>query len=51
MSASGNEAAKAEPTPASMDPPAHMQQRSMSDSMLTWEAIQQLRPHIQAPVG
>ncbi|KAH7130322.1 cytochrome P450 [Dendryphion nanum] len=47
MSAGGKEAAKAKPTFVDMDPPQHMQQRSMVESLFTYEAVDKLRPHIQ----
>ncbi|KAH7082561.1 cytochrome P450 55A1 [Paraphoma chrysanthemicola] len=50
MSAGGREAAKNKPTFVDMDPPAHMQQRSMVESMFTSGAVNGLRPKIQATV-
>lgn len=50
MSAGGKEAAKSKPTFVDMDPPQHMQQRSMVESLFTWEAIDKLRPYIQQTV-
>lgn len=50
MTASGKEAAKNKPTFVDMDPPEHMQQRSMVESLFNWDAVAKLRPHIQATV-
>lgn len=47
MSAGGKEAGKAKPTFVDMDPPQHMQQRSMVEGLFTWDAVEKLRPHIQ----
>ncbi|ORX93938.1 cytochrome P450 55A3 [Clohesyomyces aquaticus] len=50
MSAGGKEAAKNKPTFVDMDPPQHMQQRSMVESLFDVDAIAKLRPHIQRTV-
>ncbi|KAH8723372.1 cytochrome P450 [Phaeosphaeriaceae sp. PMI808] len=50
MSAGGKEAAKNKPTFVDMDPPAHMQQRSMVEPLFTQDAAEKLRPHIQSTV-
>ncbi|KAH6682981.1 cytochrome P450 [Halenospora varia] len=50
LSAGGKEAAKGKPTFVDMDPPEHMQQRGMIESLFTKEAISNLRPHIQKTV-
>ncbi|KAH7383908.1 cytochrome P450 55A3 [Pyrenochaeta sp. MPI-SDFR-AT-0127] len=50
MSAGGKAAAKNKPTFVDMDPPAHMQQRSMVEPLFSWDAVAKLRPHIQATV-
>lgn len=50
MSPGGKEAAKNKPTFVDMDPPAHMQQRSMVESMFTWDAVSKMQPHIQKTV-
>lgn len=50
MSAGGKEAAKNKPTFVDMDPPQHMQQRSMVDSLFNKDAATKLRPHIQQTV-
>lgn len=46
----GKEAAKRKPTFVDMDPPQHMQQRSMIESLFTREHIDGMRPHIQKTV-
>jgi nitric oxide reductase len=50
MSAGGKEAGKAKPTFVDMDPPQHMQQRSMVEDLFTRDAVEKLRPHIQKTV-
>ncbi|KAF2186321.1 cytochrome P450 55A3 [Zopfia rhizophila CBS 207.26] len=50
MSAGGKEAAKNKPTFVDMDPPQHMQQRSMVEPLFTHDAVAKLRPHIQKTV-
>ncbi|KAF2198826.1 cytochrome P450 55A1 [Delitschia confertaspora ATCC 74209] len=50
MSAGGKAAAKNKPTFVDMDPPQHMQQRSMVEPLFTKEAVEKLRPHIQETV-
>ncbi|KAE8452851.1 hypothetical protein EG329_013123 [Mollisiaceae sp. DMI_Dod_QoI] len=50
LSAGGKAAAKNRPTFVDMDPPEHMQQRSMVDSLFTREHIDSLRPQIQKTV-
>ncbi|KAF2249734.1 cytochrome P450 [Trematosphaeria pertusa] len=47
MSAGGKEAAKNKPTFVDIDPPRHMQQRSMVEPLFTYDAVARLRPHIQ----
>ncbi|KAF4630392.1 hypothetical protein G7Y89_g7738 [Cudoniella acicularis] len=51
LSAGGKEAAKNKPTFVDMDPPQHMQQRSMVESLFTKEHIDSTRPHIQETVN
>ncbi|KAF2267148.1 cytochrome P450 55A3 [Lojkania enalia] len=51
MSPGGKEAAKNKPTFVDMDPPDHMQQRSMVEPLFTYEAVAKLRPHIQKTVN
>ncbi|KAL5346728.1 hypothetical protein ACLOAV_008435 [Pseudogymnoascus australis] len=46
----GKEAAKRKPTFVDMDPPEHMRQRSMIESLFTREHIDGMRPHIQKTV-
>lgn len=50
LSAGGKEAAKNKPTFVDMDPPDHMQQRSMVESLFTKEQILGMRPQIQKTV-
>ncbi|KAF2020184.1 cytochrome P450 [Aaosphaeria arxii CBS 175.79] len=47
MSAGGKLAAKNKPTFVDMDPPDHMQQRSMVEPLFDAAAVEKLRPHIQ----
>jgi len=51
LSAGGKEAAKNKPTFVDMDPPQHMQQRGMVESIFTYEHIQSMRPQIQETVN
>ncbi|KAF3484081.1 uncharacterized protein GIQ15_03405 [Arthroderma uncinatum] len=46
----GKEAAKRKPTFVDMDPPEHMQQRSMVEPLFTRDQIDAMRPHIQKTV-
>jgi len=50
MSAGGKEAGKNKPTFVDMDPPQHMQQRSMVESFINGEALERMKPHIQKTV-
>src|ERR1700712_1229823 len=50
LSAGGKLAAKNKPTFVDMDPPAHMQQRSMVESLFTKAHIDGMRPQIQKTV-
>ncbi|CZR67621.1 probable Cytochrome P450 55A3 [Phialocephala subalpina] len=50
LSSGGKEAAKNKPTFVDMDPPQHMQQRSMVESLFTREHIDSMRPQIQKTV-
>jgi nitric oxide reductase len=50
MSAGGKEAAKNKPTFVDMDPPHHMQQRSMVEPLFVRDAVEKLRPHVQRTV-
>ncbi|EZF33780.1 hypothetical protein H109_00123 [Trichophyton interdigitale MR816] len=50
LDAGGKEAAKRKPTFVDMDPPDHMQQRSMVEPLFTREHIDGMRPHIQQTV-
>ncbi|DAA75806.1 TPA_exp: Uncharacterized protein A8136_1528 [Trichophyton benhamiae CBS 112371] len=50
LDAGGKEAAKRKPTFVDMDPPEHMQQRSMVEPLFTREHIDGMRPHIQQTV-
>ncbi|KAH8796549.1 cytochrome P450 55A1 [Hyaloscypha finlandica] len=50
LSAGGKLAAKNKPTFVDMDPPAHMQQRSMVESLFTKAHIDSMRPQIQKTV-
>ncbi|EKD17103.1 uncharacterized protein L3040_000372 [Drepanopeziza brunnea f. sp. 'multigermtubi'] len=51
LSAGGKEAAKNKPTFVDMDPPQHMQQRSMVESVFTKQHIDSMRPQIQKTVN
>ncbi|KAH7399892.1 cytochrome P450 55A2 [Cadophora sp. MPI-SDFR-AT-0126] len=51
LSAGGKEAAKNKPTFVDMDPPQHMQQRSMIESIFKKEHIDSMRPQIQETVN
>lgn len=51
LSAGGKEAAKNKPTFVDMDPPQHMQQRSMVESIFTKQHIDSMRPQIQETVN
>ncbi|CZS88141.1 probable Cytochrome P450 55A3 [Rhynchosporium graminicola] len=51
LSAGGKEAAKNKPTFVDMDPPQHMQQRSMVESIFTNQQINDMRPNIQTTVN
>ncbi|EZG11070.1 hypothetical protein H106_00106 [Trichophyton rubrum CBS 735.88] len=51
LDAGGKEAAKRKPTFVGMDPPEHMQQRSMVEPLFTREHIDGMRPHIQQTVN
>lgn len=50
MSAGGKEAAKNKPTFVDMDPPQHMEQRSMVEPLFVCDTVEKLRPHIQKTV-
>ncbi|KAF4960178.1 hypothetical protein FGADI_1197 [Fusarium gaditjirri] len=50
LGAGGKQAAKAKPTFVDMDPPEHMQQRSMVETTFTPEAVKNLQPYIQKTV-
>jgi len=50
MSPGGKAAAKNKPTFVDMDPPKHMQQRSMVEPIFTKENVEKMRPHIQKTV-
>ncbi|RDL29890.1 Uncharacterized protein BP5553_10517 [Venustampulla echinocandica] len=50
LNAGGKEAAKNKPTFVDMDPPEHMQQRSMVEPLFTKDQINKLRPSIQKTV-
>jgi len=50
MSASGKEAAKNKPTFVDLDPPDHMQQRSMVEPVFSKESVDKMRPQIQETV-
>jgi nitric oxide reductase len=50
MSAGGKEAAKNKPTFVDMDPPDHMHQRGMVESIFSKENVDKMRPHIQKTV-
>uniref|UniRef100_A0A0D2Y7T4 Cytochrome P450 55A1 n=1 Tax=Fusarium oxysporum (strain Fo5176) TaxID=660025 RepID=A0A0D2Y7T4_FUSOF len=50
LNAGGKQAAKAKPTFVDMDPPEHMQQRSMVEPTFTPEAVKNLQPYIQKTV-
>ncbi|KAH6712785.1 cytochrome P450 55A2 [Leptodontidium sp. MPI-SDFR-AT-0119] len=51
LSAGGKEAAKNKPTFVDMDPPQHMQQRGMVESIFTKQHIDSMRPQIQETVN
>ncbi|PVH89208.1 cytochrome P450 55A2 [Cadophora sp. DSE1049] len=51
ISAGGKEAAKNKPTFVDMDPPQHMQQRSMVESIFKKKHIDSMRPQIQETVN
>ncbi|KAH7351171.1 cytochrome P450 55A1 [Rhexocercosporidium sp. MPI-PUGE-AT-0058] len=51
LSAGGKEAAKNKPTFVDMDPPQHMQQRGMVESIFTKQHIDNMRPQIQETVN
>ncbi|KAL2071249.1 hypothetical protein VTL71DRAFT_12484 [Oculimacula yallundae] len=51
LSAGGREAGKGKPTFVDMDPPQHMQQRSMVESIFTKQHIDDMRPKIQETVN
>ncbi|KAK4068160.1 hypothetical protein Trihar35433_6720 [Trichoderma harzianum] len=50
LGAGGKEAAKAKPTFVDMDPPDHMHQRSMVESIFSADHIKELQPYIQKTV-
>ncbi|UKZ54429.1 hypothetical protein TrVGV298_008237 [Trichoderma virens] len=50
LGAGGKEAAKAKPTFVDMDPPDHMHQRSMVESLFSAEHIKDMQPYIQKTV-
>ncbi|GJC87448.1 cytochrome P450 55A3 [Colletotrichum liriopes] len=50
LSAGGKAAAKNKPTFVDMDPPAHMQQRSMVEPLFVRDHINSMRPYVQKTV-
>ncbi|KAK2777215.1 cytochrome p450 55a3 [Colletotrichum kahawae] len=50
LSAGGKAAAKNKPTFVDMDPPAHMRQRSMVESLFVAEHVETLKPYLQRTV-